>query len=335
MKTQKILNGEFVARPGTLDDLEAAVTMFNAYSQQENGVDEHTVEQYASEWSDPAINLDLDTRLVLDGSNGRLVGCIEVWNSAPHVFSWVWGRVDPEYGQRGIGTYLMQWAEARACELVEKAPEGTRVVMNVGTYSVNETAGHLFTRLGYDLIRHSWIMQRELSEAPELAQLPAGITIRPFHPGVEDTAVYLAVEESFKDHWGHVEVPFEEGLQRWLHRRDTDPDYDPSLWFVAVEGEEIAGIALCKPERTGYTNTGWVSTLGVLRPWRRQGLGLALLQHSFGELYRRGRERVGLGVDASSLTGATRLYEKAGMHVERQFDLYEKELRPGVEISTQ
>jgi mycothiol synthase len=40
-------------------------------------------------------------------------------------------------------------------------------------------------------------------------------------------------------------------------------------------------------------------------------------------------------VDASSLTGATRLYEKAGMRVLRQFDNYEKELRPGRDVSTQ
>ncbi len=46
---------------------------------------------------------------------------------------------------------------------------------------------------------------------------------------------------------------------------------------------------------------------------------------------------MGLGVDAQSLTGATRLYEKAGMRSDpsRQLVLYEKELRPGLEIRTQ
>ena len=45
--------------------------------------------------------------------------------------------------------------------------------------------------------------------------------------------------------------------------------------------------------------------------------------------------KVGLGVDGASLTGATRLYEKAGMHIFRQFDAYEKDLRPGEDLSTQ
>ncbi len=48
---------------------------------------------------------------------------------------------------------------------------------------------------------------------------------------------------------------------------------------------------------------GWVGTLGVVREWRRHGLGLALLQHSFQQFYQRGKRKVGLGVDAQSLTG--------------------------------
>ena len=75
--------------------------------------------------------------------------------------------------------------------------------------------------------------------------------------------------------------------------------------------------------------------LAVLRAYRKQGLGLALLRHSFGEFYRRGNRAVGLGVDAQNLTGALRLYEQAGMRVCRKNNTYEKELRPGVELSTQ
>ncbi len=80
---------------------------------------------------------------------------------------------------------------------------------------------------------------------------------------------------------------------------------------------------------------GFVNILGVRRPWRKLGLGLAFLHHAFGEFYRRGKRKAGLGVDAENLTGALRLYEKAGMHVHMQFDLFEKELRPGMEISVQ
>ena len=69
------------------------------------------------------------------------------------------------------------------------------------------------------------------------------------------------------------------------------------------------------------------------RPWRKQGLGLALLRHAFNEFYRRGKRKVGLGVDAQNLTGALRLYESAGMRIDQAYDTYEKEMRAGTEIS--
>jgi ribosomal protein S18 acetylase RimI-like enzyme len=76
---------------------------------------------------------------------------------------------------------------------------------------------------------------------------------------------------------------------------------------------------------------GWVGTLGVRRPWRKKGLGLALLLHSFGEFHKRGMKTIGLIVDAANPTGATHLYQKAGMHIASEFVIYEKELRPGRE----
>jgi ribosomal protein S18 acetylase RimI-like enzyme len=56
-------------------------------------------------------------------------------------------------------------------------------------------------------------------------------------------------------------------------------------------------------------------------------LGTALLRRAFIEFFRRGTRRVALAVDTQSLTGATRLYERAGMWVERLYSVYRKELR--------
>jgi ribosomal protein S18 acetylase RimI-like enzyme len=81
---------------------------------------------------------------------------------------------------------------------------------------------------------------------------------------------------------------------------------------------------------------GWVDGLCVRRPWRKRGLGLALLLHSYGMFHERGKLRVGLGVDAENITGALRLYEKAGMHSDpnRTYVVYEKELRSGIDLRT-
>lgn len=67
-----------------------------------------------------------------------------------------------------------------------------------------------------------------------------------------------------------------------------------------------------------------MDTLGIRRPWRRQGLGLALLHHAYGECWRRGVRVVRLSVDAESPTGAPRLYERAGFRMEKQFARYMK-----------
>jgi GNAT superfamily N-acetyltransferase len=178
-------------------------------------------------------------------------------------------------------------------------------------------------------------MATELDQSPPQPSFPPGITIRTMSGEEELRDLVFAVEDAFRDHWGFVEQPFEQEYERWLHFIRHEEDHDPSLWFLAVDGDEIAGASLCNPKSNLDPDMGWVSTLGVRRPWRRQGLGLALLHHSFEEFYRRGKNRVGLGVDAGSLTGATRLYERAGMSAIREFNILEKVLRPGRDISIQ
>jgi ribosomal protein S18 acetylase RimI-like enzyme len=101
-----------------------------------------------------------------------------------------------------------------------------------------------------------------------------------------------------------------------------------------MDGDEVVGVSLCNGKTAEDPDMSYVMSLGVRRPYRRQGVALALLHHTFGECYRRGKRKVALDVDADSLTGATRLYEKAGMHVQRQSAVYRKELRPGKDLST-
>ena len=62
---------------------------------------------------------------------------------------------------------------------------------------------------------------------------------------------------------------------------------------------------------------------------RNKGLGLTLLNHSFAQFYEENVRTIRLSVDATNPTGATRLYERAGMHVATEYVIYEKELRPG------
>jgi len=102
--------------------------------------------------------------------------------------------------------------------------------------------------------------------------------------------------------------------------------FGPELFLLAFDGEELAGFALDYPVHGTDTGLGWVATLGVRAPWRRRGLGEALLHASFAALHARGLRRVGLGVDAQNVTGALRLYERVGMRQVRRSDNWQKHL---------
>ena len=334
-KTHFDLQDEFMMRPATMADLETAVALFNICSQAQIGADEFSVEEYRTEWESPGFDLENSTRAVFT-LDGQIVGLIEVWDLAnPPVKIWVWGRVHPDFEGLGIGTMLMEWAEKRARQAIARVPDGVQVVMQSGTVSTYKAPGYLFTKLGMETNRHFWRMAIDLADDIPQPNWPDGITVRTFADVNDLPAVYKAVDEAFHDHWGYVSSEEKEALERWQHYIETDEAFDPSLWFLAMDGDKIAAMSLCRGKITDDPEMGFVDTLGVRRPWRRQGVALALLHHSFTEIKKRGQKRAGLGVDASSLTGATKLYEKAGMHVARQFDNYAKVLRPGKDISTQ
>jgi mycothiol synthase len=337
-KLQVSLPEDFTARGARMENVGPAFELFSAWSQsviQENDIAD--ADAIRKEWVSPGFDPAEDIRLVF-APNGDMAGYVEVWTTVkPPVHPWMWGRVHPEYEDLGIGTWLMHWAEQRALHALDKVPDGLRFAPRVGTFRQAEKPKKLFEDSGYSHLRTSYQMRIEMN-APVLAPVwPQAITLRTFNPETDAEAVYRAEIDSFRDHFGFINEPFEEGFQRFKYFHIDDDKFDPTLWFLAMDGDEIAGINLCRSRSEAYDDPdlGWVGTLGVRRSWRKRGLGLALLRHSFNEFYRRGRHRVGLGVDAQNLTGALRLYESAGMHVHRAFDFYEKELRAGTEISVQ
>lgn len=322
----------FTSRRATMADAAPVTDLLNASAVAQIGHEEFDLEETHVEWQTPGFDLENSSQVVI-APTGQIVGYIEVWDIAgTPIHPWLWGRVHPQYEGLGIGSYLMDWAEAKAHRVIDRVPPEARISVRCGCISSYAPANALFEGRGMACIRYFYRMQIDLDQPPAPAQFPPHIVVQTLVEQPDLRAIFHALEESFSDHWGYVPESEEKVLQRWRHMIETDKDFDPALWFLAMDGAEIAGISLCSPRLPEDENLGWVGQLGVRRAWRRQGLGLALLQHSFVEMHRRGKQRVGLGVDASSLTGATRLYEKAGMVVARQFNTYDKEIRPGVEL---
>lgn len=306
-------------RPPVFDDAPAVAEVIAACQRTDIGEVEITTEELLQDWQ----GIDLaDEAVVVTAADGRIVAAADILNRS-YVSVSVYGSVHPDHRGRGIGRFLVDWGEAWAVERIERAPAAARVVVQHYIYAANEPARRLLQDAGYQPVRGVYVMQIDLEESPPPPRWPAGIRVRTFVPGEDDLAAHEAHEDAFRDVWGRPRSTLERF--RGITRQE---DFDPSLWFLAFDGDEIAGVCFAKT----VAGRGWVDVVGVRRPWRGRGLALAMLRHAFAEFYRRGIRNVGLSVDAESLTGAPRVYHRAGMRVTQNYVLFQKELRPGVDL---
>lgn len=318
---ETILNPSLKLRSVKWSDLEAVTQLiYDVCAADGDTAVAITSEELKHEWETPGFDLEWDAFLV-ETKEGRIVGFEEFNNQHEHAVLQTDGYVHPEFRGRGIGTALLRMIERRARDEMELAQPDVRVSLRSIIDNRDPLSHELHKNEGYQPLRYHWRMEIVLKEPPAEPKFPDGIELRPFVKGEHDVAVWQAQNEAFRDHWGSHEVTLEE----WRHSRFGDPEFDPALWAIAWQGDEVAGFSLNR-YRMGI---GWIRTLGVRRPWRKRGLGEAILLHSFGEFYRRGKKTIGLGVDAQNPTGATRLYQKVGMYPASEFVTYEKELRPG------
>ena len=273
-------------------------------------------EEVANWFSFPSYDIEGNFRVA--ERDGVLVGYCDLVpeaDDATYIFMDLRGRPGADDAQAALAA----WACARSRELASG-----RTLLRSGVGEQDVTKRGVLEELGFTAVRHSFVMLVDFEGEPAPPQWPEGIEVELLEPGNNDRAAFDAFQEAFRDAWGFVAQPFEE----WEHSRLGRHDFDATLNFVAREGDEVAGVAFCDPDSATHPGYGWVQILGVRRPWRKRGLGEALLRHAFGEFHRRARKGVGLGVDAESLTGATRLYERVGMRVVSRGDTYELEVRP-------
>ena len=323
MTKPNLLPPGFTLRNAAWTDLEAVADLIRAVCEADGDPDDAVpASELKSEW-EANFNLDSDVWVVTDPS-GKVVGYEEFYAHPGHASLQGDGYVHPQFNKMGIGTALLRALDQRARLEIARAEPDLRIYLRNFMTIGDDPGRSLHENEGFKAIRFNWSMRIKLDAPPPAPEFPEGVEIRPFVEAEHLYQVYEAIEEAFADHWGHIKPSFDE----WKKRRMAPERYRPDLWFVAWHGNEIAGVSMCRM-RSGI---GWVGSLGVRRKWRKQGLGMALLLHSFGEFYKRGEKVVGLGVDASNPTGATRLYERAGMYVETEYVCYEKEYRSGREL---
>jgi len=295
-------------------DLDVVLELMRAADMAAAGESDWSMTELTATWADLDLARDAWV-LELDGS---IVGYADFTAKGGRLNAD--GYVHPDLRGRGIGSEIVRLTEARAREEEASVPAGERAYLQNATLNQDELTVSFYRERGYEAVRGFRGMVIELEQEPVPAAVP-GIEIRPYRHPDEGQAFHAAQQEAFADHWEHRPTSWEE----WQEKRFGRETFDPTLWWVATDGDAIAGVIF--GERRRDPDQGWIDVLGVRPAYRRRGIAEALLKTAFAEFYRRGERRVGLGVDAESPTGATRVYERAGMRTLWHAIVYEKELR--------
>lgn len=289
-------------RPLTQDDLPALAAFLAADEERLHGRPSNISVPDVREWTSRA-DLEHDSWLWEDAAGIAAVGWTQLQGDLAIGIAAVGDRAQTS----GVGRELVASIERRARE--QGATRMHQFALGPDTF-----ARRLLTDHGYTDVRRFYDMAIVLTERPETdaAEVETFCT--------EDAeAFYEALDAAFQDHWEH----HSNGFEPWWERQSSNPNFDPSLWFLIRADGELAAVARNEANRNGG---GYVGALGVRREFRGRGYAKALLYRTFAEFWDRGLPRVTLGVDATNPTGATHLYESVGMHVEAENVVYEKVL---------
>ena len=306
-------------------EIEAVVDLLTDVNRHDQPGWFPTVASLANDWS-PTGTFTPDRDLQALDLDGLLVGVARhTWRERPTVVNHrVEVYVRPAVRRQGLGTRLLEWAEGRALASVaagEGGPAGKPQQFGAGGLDTAPFREFAAAR-GYEPYRYHHEMHRSLADPIREAPLPAGLEIRPVVPE-HHLAIWKADEEAFKDHWDHAE-PVDGDFERFFN----DPNIDTSLWQVAWDGDQVAGLVLNSilPHENALTGeqAGWLDSVATRRPWRGRGVAAALIARSLAVLRDRGMEIALLGVDAENPTGALGLYESFGFRPRRRWAFVRK-----------
>ncbi|MBA2557805.1 MAG: GNAT family N-acetyltransferase [Chloroflexi bacterium] len=311
-------------------DIPELVRLRNAVSKADDHPEVTTVAELAAYYAN-LTNSDPARDMVVAEVDGRLVADNRVaWSDTTdgqRTYE-LMCHVDPEYRRRGLGRALLRHNERRIREIAAGhvaagRPPDSRW-FQAWAYDTEVAARALFLQEGYTSARHFYEMVRPHLDNVSRPVVPEGLEVR---PGDAEQArqIFEADAEAFQDHWGDVDAS-EAAFRRWV----DDPAFDPSLWQIAWDGDQVAGLVVnaiypAENETNGYLR-GWLDSVAVRRPWRKRGLARALIVSSLRLIRERGMTSAALGVDTQNPNQALHLYEDTGFRVERSATVYRKAL---------
>jgi mycothiol synthase len=204
--------------------------------------------------------------------------------------------VHPDARGRGIGRRLV----AAAVKVAEPAR------LRLWAHGGHPGAAAMAAQSGFTRVRDLWQMRRSLElPLPEVAT-PAGITIRTFEPGVNESRWLAVNARAFADHPEQGEI-----TRADLAARMAEPWFDPAGFFLAERSGELLGFHWTKVHGTGPEALGEVYVVGVDPSAQGLGLGTVLTLAGLRHLASLGLSTVLLYVESDN-AAAIKVYKRLG-----------------------
>ena len=186
----------------------------------------------------------------------------------------------------------------------------------------------LLEGLGFKQVRVGSMMEMDLANVSQNIGENKQVTLRPLQKDQEEDVELLTwlSNETFKEHFNFRTETVEE-VRHFLF---SDLYYKEKETFLAVlDGENVGYVGAGVDEKYNLeknVKAGDIFTIGVLKKYRRRGIGARLILHGLEALKAKGMTKAMLGVDDYNLTKAMRLYEKVGFRVKKKDVTFEREL---------
>ena len=250
-------------------------------------------------------------------------GTIRAWGSVHDratgrmLFLHVVEREIGEEAGRACSDLLVEWAAGQARAV--GAARGLDVQqIDTGTFADDQRQQRWLAAAGFTKVRTWWQMKRPVTpDEAGLVDDPArwerdGVVVRLVEcegdagkPVEADLrAVHDVLETAFTDHFNSKPETFDE----FLFRLREDPGHRWDHWWLAEVDGTPAGALVGTESGSG----SYVAYIGVVELARGRGVAKGLLRTVIADAAARGRDNVGLEVDADSPTGADRLYRGMG-----------------------
>jgi ribosomal protein S18 acetylase RimI-like enzyme len=271
------------------------------------------------------VNCDPTRDVLFAAVDGQVVGYNRVFweqlEDKTRIYN-LFGFLLPQWRRQGIGAAMLHHAERRLREIAAGHPrDGGRFVQSFAA-DTEKGAWTLLESQGYRPIRYEFDLRRDLAEPFPEAPMPEGLEVRPVEAAHVWT-IFDAMNEAFRDHWSYRQESRDE-FEGWMN----SPTYNPRLWKVAWDGDQVAGMVLGflnETENIEYNRKrGYTEGICTRRPWRKRGLARSLIVQSMKMFKEMGMTETAHGVDAQNLSGALRLYESVGYRQIKQRAIFRK-----------